>query len=126
MVPAAFVSLEAFPLTANGKVDRRALPAAGKKTGNEESYVAPRTELETMLCGLWEQLLQVARVGIHDNFFALGGHSLLATQLVSRIHNTLGLEIPLVAAFRSPTVAGFAVEIERLGTCQGGTRIAPI
>ncbi len=90
MVPAVFVRLERLPLTANGKVDRRALPEPDEARTAGEEYEAPRTPAEEALAGLWAGLLGVERVGIHDNFFALGGHSLLATQLVSRVRGIAG------------------------------------
>ena len=86
MVPAVFVLLDAFPLTANGKVDRRALPTPdGRRPELDEAFVACRTPTEELLAEIWGQVLGVERVGIYDNFFQLGGHSLLATQVVSRI-----------------------------------------
>ena len=91
MVPAAFVVLEALPLTPNGKVDRRALPAP--ETGRPQlagQYVAPRTPVEQHVAAIWELVLGVEGVGVHDNFFALGGHSLLATQVVSYPHHVCG------------------------------------
>ncbi|HKV94723.1 MAG TPA: amino acid adenylation domain-containing protein [Candidatus Angelobacter sp.] len=111
-IPSAWVVLEAIPLTANGKIDRNALPAP-EQSAVLDNFVAPRNELETVLCGLWSQLLHLSQVGIHDNFFALGGHSLMATQLIARIRSSLQKEISLAALFRSPTVAGLAAEVEQ-------------
>ncbi|HEY9641773.1 MAG TPA: phosphopantetheine-binding protein, partial [Coleofasciculaceae cyanobacterium] len=115
MVPSAFVVLETLPLTANGKVDRRALPAPDasriNRTGAE---VEPRSPLEITLAHLWSELLGVNRVGIHDNFFALGGHSLLATQLTSRIRDEFNVELPLQSLFESPTIAQLVPIINRL------------
>ncbi|HEX8474391.1 MAG TPA: amino acid adenylation domain-containing protein, partial [Pyrinomonadaceae bacterium] len=113
MVPAAFVELESIPLTPNGKVDRRALPAPEQnraETGIE--YAAPRTPIEEMLAGIWSEVLGVEQVGIHDNFFELGGHSLLASRLLSRARANFALELPLRALFESPTVSTLASQIE--------------
>jgi amino acid adenylation domain-containing protein len=113
MVPGAFVFLEAMPLTASGKVNRRALPAPEIGAGAAATeYVAPRTPLEELIAGLWAEVLGVERVGVHDNFFALGGHSLLATQLVSRVRGHFAVELPLRNLFETPTVAGLAERIE--------------
>ena len=109
MVPARFVTLDAIPLTANGKVDRRSLPEPGEEIGAE--YVAPRTPLEESLAAIWQELLGVERVGVHDDFFALGGHSLLATQAVLRIRSTIG-DVPLHSLFNAPTIAALAEAIE--------------
>ncbi|HSS47862.1 MAG TPA: amino acid adenylation domain-containing protein, partial [Thermoanaerobaculia bacterium] len=118
MVPAAFVHLEALPLTANGKIDRRALAALSPAGGEAAAaYAAPRTPTEELLAGIWADLLQVERVGIHDDFFAAGGHSLLATRLVARLRAPFGCEPPLAALFENPTLAGFAAAVERL--CSG-------
>ena len=103
MIPAAFVVLDQLPLTANGKLDRRALPAP-ELSGAEDSYVAPRTPVEEMLVGIWQELLRVERVGVTDNFFELGGHSLLLTQLASRIGEMFQVELPLRVLFITPTV----------------------
>ena len=111
MVPSAFVILDAFPLTPNGKVNRKALPAPERKRSEQEIYVAPRTETEEQLVAIWSDVLGVKQIGVHDDFFALGGHSLLATQLISRIRDSLNTELPLLALFNHPTVAGLAVEI---------------
>ncbi|HET6762194.1 MAG TPA: amino acid adenylation domain-containing protein, partial [Longimicrobiaceae bacterium] len=107
MVPAAFVVLPALPLTANGKVDRRALPAP-TPGGDGDAFVAPRTETERALAEIWAGCLTVERVGVHDNFFALGGHSLVATRVVSAIRERLRVELPLRALFAAQTVAELA------------------
>ncbi|MGI9309603.1 MAG: amino acid adenylation domain-containing protein, partial [Gammaproteobacteria bacterium] len=111
MVPSAFVILDAFPLTPNGKVDRKALPAPERKRSEQEIYVAPRTPAEEELVAIWSEVLGIAKVGVHDDFFALGGHSLLATQLISRIRDRLQTELPLMSLFNHPTVAGLAVAV---------------
>ncbi|RKH23190.1 amino acid adenylation domain-containing protein, partial [Corallococcus sp. CA031C] len=113
MVPSAFVVLPALPLTANGKVDRKALPEP-REAGVEVSgtYVAPRTPTEEVLAGDWAQVLGVGRVGTRDNFFELGGHSLLATQAISRIRSSLGVQLPLRALFEAPTVAELALKVD--------------
>ena len=105
MVPSAIVILEGLPLTSNGKLDRRALPAPDLHSQLSDKYVAPRNSIEEILSGIWAQVLKVERVGIHDNFFELGGHSLLATQIISRIPEACGTSLPLRSLFKSPTVA---------------------
>ncbi len=112
MVPSAFVVLESLPLTPNGKVDRRALPAPQLRNELEESFVAPRTPIEEMLTSIWSNILSIDSVGIHDNFFELGGHSLLATQVISRVRDTLAVELPLRSLFEAPTIAGLAERVE--------------
>ncbi|HEV7518826.1 MAG TPA: condensation domain-containing protein, partial [Thermoanaerobaculia bacterium] len=113
MVPAAWVLLAELPLTANGKVDRRSLPAP-EETGREErGYVAPQSSVEEVLVGIWEEVLRRERVGVEDDFFAVGGHSLLATQVTSRVRRVLGVELPLKIFFESPTIASLATAIER-------------
>jgi len=113
MIPAAFVVLDAMPLTPNGKVDRSALPAPDQSRPElENSFVAPRTPVEELLAEIWAEVLGLERVGIHDDFFDLGGHSLLATRVVSRIHKALQLEFPLRILFEAFTVAGLAERIE--------------
>ncbi|HEX7314773.1 MAG TPA: condensation domain-containing protein, partial [Pyrinomonadaceae bacterium] len=112
MAPSSFVMLGAMPLTANGKVDRRALPEPDASEGLESSYVAPRTQVEEMLCGIWSEVLGTERVGVRDNFFELGGHSLLVTRAVSRIRDAFGVEIAMRAIFEHPTVCELAAVVE--------------
>ncbi|MDF5727434.1 MAG: non-ribosomal peptide synthase/polyketide synthase, partial [Rhizonema sp. PD38] len=114
MIPSAIVILEFFPLTPNGKVDRRALPKPHLDTALLEKHVAPCTPIEEMLAFLWAQVLKVEQVGIYDNFFTLGGHSLLATQLVSRIRTSFKVELPLRELFAAPTIAQLALLIQQL------------
>jgi amino acid adenylation domain-containing protein len=108
MVPAAFMMLDALPLNPNGKLDRKALPAADFGAVAADEYVAPRNEVEQALAEIWAEMLEIGRVGIHDDFFALGGHSLLATRLVWRIQSAMSGDIDLVALFENPTIAGLA------------------
>jgi amino acid adenylation domain-containing protein len=112
MMPSAFVVLEALPLTPNGKVDRRALPQPELRPELEPTFVAPRTPIEEILANIWGCVLGIEQVGIDDNFFELGGHSLLATQVISRVRNTLAVELPLRSLFETPTVASFAQQVE--------------
>ncbi len=114
MMPSAFVVLDELPLTHNGKIDRKALPAPDYVAEHELQYIAPRTETEQKLAELWQEILDVARVGIDDDFFTLGGHSLKATQVTARIPDLFGVDVPLSALFEAPTVAGLAEEIETL------------
>jgi amino acid adenylation domain-containing protein len=109
MLPSAFVRLEALPLTPNGKVDRRALlNLEGQRLDAKEPYVMPQNETEQTIAAMWQGLLHVEKVGIHDNFFDLGGHSLLGTQLISQLRNTFQVEFSLRSLFEEPTVAGIA------------------
>ena len=112
MMPSAFVMLETMPLTANGKLDRRALPAPDDRPA-EESYVAPRNATEEILAGIWTRVLRRERVSVHDNFFVIGGHSLLATQVITRIRAVFAIELPLRRLFEYPTVATLAQVIEK-------------
>ena len=115
MVPSAFVVLESLPVTANGKVDRLALPAPEPiKLEWAGGYVAPHTSIEEVLVKIWVEVLGIKRVGIRDNFFELGGHSLLATQLVSRVRDAFGVELPLRRVFEAPTVSELSKIVESL------------
>src|SRR5205823_1594874 len=114
MVPGAFVFLEAIPLTVNGKVDRRALPApSGERPGEGQGYVGPRTPVEELLCGIWGNVLKVERVGIEDNFFDLGGHSLHLTQLAARIETSFNVRLALRTLFKALTVSEMALAISQ-------------
>jgi amino acid adenylation domain-containing protein len=125
MLPAAVVVLDALPLTANGKVNHKALPPPHVAVAMEASpTIAPTTSLEASLVEVWTQLLG-RTVGIHDNFFELGGHSLLATQLVSRLRDRLQVELPLRSVFEASTIAALAEKIEALQAAQTGSSMAP-
>ncbi|MFL5383051.1 MAG: amino acid adenylation domain-containing protein, partial [Longimicrobiaceae bacterium] len=125
MVPAAFVAMDALPLTRNGKVDRRALPDPEAGAG-AEAYVPPRTPTEEVLAGIWAGVLGVERVGSEGGFFALGGHSLLATRVVSGVREAFGVDLPLRAIFESPTLAAVAAAIDRLVRAGEGLGAPPI
>ena len=113
MTPAHIIALDAMPLAANGKLDRRALPTPDV-ADMQKHYVAPRNDHEARLAAIWQDVLQIARIGVHDNFFELGGHSLLATQIVSRVRADCNVVLPLRSLFESPTVAELAEAVERL------------
>ncbi|HEU5124960.1 MAG TPA: amino acid adenylation domain-containing protein [Verrucomicrobiae bacterium] len=120
MVPSCFVPLAALPLSPSGKVDRQNLPKPGDSRPElSQKYVAPRTPIEEVIASIWGEVLGINRVGIHDNFFDLGGHSLLATQVISRMRETLQVEVPLLSLFTLPTVGALA---ERLGDAANQTQ----
>ncbi|MEO2256755.1 non-ribosomal peptide synthase/polyketide synthase [Paenibacillus amylolyticus] len=114
MVPARLVSLDQLPLTPNGKIDRKALPEPTGEVEAGREYMAPRTTLETRLALIWQQVLGIARVGVHDDFFDLGGHSLRASALVSKIRKELQVEVPLRDVFRYTTIEQLAQRISGL------------
>lgn len=107
MVPSAFVQLEALPLSPNGKLDRKALPAPGQDAVLSRSFEAPQGEVETALAQIWAEVLKIERVGRHDHFFELGGHSLLAVSLVARMRQA-GLDADARVLFSQPTLAELA------------------
>ena len=113
MVPTAFVALDAFPQTPNGKVDRAALPAPPHTRPHlANEWVAPRTATEEALASIWSGVLGIGGVGVEDDFFELGGHSLLATQVIARAREAFATDVPLQAIFEAPTIAGLAAVIE--------------
>lgn len=114
MIPSAFVSLDALPLTPNGKIDRRGLPAPTiTRLEWDQPFVAPHTSTEQSLAEIWAAVLGLERMGINQNFFEAGGHSLLATQVMARIHQTFGFELPLRCLFEAPTIAEFAALVDQ-------------
>ncbi|WP_038717328.1 non-ribosomal peptide synthetase [Burkholderia pseudomallei] len=120
MVPSAYVRLDAWPLTPNGKLDRRALPAPADDAYARAEYEAPRGAKEEALAAIWRELLHVERVSRHDNFFELGGHSLLAVQLVSRLRQALSVEVALSTVFDAPVLSALAERLEA-----GNTEVLP-
>ncbi|CAJ6496055.1 syringomycin synthetase [Burkholderia pseudomallei] len=120
MVPSAYVRLDAWPLTPNGKLDRRALPAPADDAYARAEYEAPRGAKEEALAAIWRELLHVERVSRHDNFFELGGHSLLAVQLVSRLRQALSVEVALSTVFDAPVLSALAERLEA-----GNTAVLP-
>jgi amino acid adenylation domain-containing protein len=115
MIPAAFVTLEALPMTGNGKINRRALPAPDWSRVSTEARTAPTDQLEIMLIRIWERVLGIAGIHVDDNFFDLGGHSLLAVRLLSEVEKVVGRKVPLASLFRGSTVASQA-KLLREGT----------
>ncbi|MFL1673005.1 phosphopantetheine-binding protein, partial [Paenibacillus dendritiformis] len=102
------VHLEHMPLTSNGKIDRKALPAPEGSSNTGTEYVAPRTVVEIQLVQIWHEVLRHQNIGITDNFFDIGGHSLRAMALVAKIHKEMGAEIPLREVFQYPTIEQMA------------------
>ena len=117
MQPSAYVVLEAFPLTATGKLDRQALPSPSLDAYASRDYEAPQGEIEQALAALWQSVLRADRVGRDDNFFELGGHSLSGMQVLTRIHAAFGVEVPMRMLFDSPT-------LRQLASCVEGLRVA--
>jgi amino acid adenylation domain-containing protein len=127
MIPAAFVPLDAMPLTDNGKVDRRALPAPDRMRPDlQEAFVAPRSQSEELVVGIWSNVLGLERIGVYDSFFELGGHSLLAVQIISRIREVFEVELPVRALFEAPTVAGLTERIEAARRNDEGLQTYPL
>ncbi|MBC7924276.1 MAG: amino acid adenylation domain-containing protein, partial [Bryobacteraceae bacterium] len=113
MVPTFFIEVEKMPLTPNGKVDRKALPAPDQSQVEiDREYVAARTPVEEMLTGIWSDVLGVEQVSVHDDFFNLGGHSLLATRVISRVRESFQVELPLSSLFEAPTLRQFGSHVE--------------
>ncbi|MCM3623871.1 amino acid adenylation domain-containing protein [Brevibacillus borstelensis] len=113
MIPSLFVLLDAFPLTSNGKVDRKSLPAPDESQfARDREWVGPRTPAEQSLAEIWSEVLGVQRIGVHDNFFEIGGHSLLATQVISRISSHFGVEVSLRTFFEQPIIEHLAALVD--------------
>lgn len=123
MIPSLWVELQGMPLTANGKINRHALPEAGTVTGEKDKYETARNEKEARLITIWQEVLEVEQVGIHDNFFELGGHSLLAVRLVSVIRKAFAVEMPIGDVFDYPSIAQLA---DRLDQLAGTTPLPPV
>jgi acyl carrier protein len=115
MVPSVYVLMDDLQLTPSGKIDRRALPAPDRSRPElEEVFIAPRSQSEELVAGIWGNVLGVERIGVHDNFFEIGGHSLLATRVVSRIQQEFHLDLKLMDFFKMPTIAELTERIEGL------------
>jgi len=124
MIPAVFLSLEALPITPNGKLDRRALPAP--VDGEAVAGEAPRTPVEDVVAGIWADVLGCERIGSRDDFFALGGHSLLLTRVLSRVTETFGVEVPLRTVFEVPTVEAMARTVAAMLAAGAGLPATPL
>ncbi|MBS0178290.1 MAG: amino acid adenylation domain-containing protein [Nitrospira sp.] len=126
MMPSATVLLPRFPLTPNGKIDRNVLPMPDVVGQLAHQYVAPRTPTEELLAGIWAEVLQVARVGGHDNFFDLGGHSLLATQAMARLRDVFRIDLPMRVLFESATVSELALAVDAARGSDPGEQAPPL
>ncbi|WP_055108259.1 non-ribosomal peptide synthetase [Paenibacillus ihumii] len=113
MMPSRYIQVDQLPLTINGKVDTGRLPEPGPDSSSKPAYIAPRTDIETALARIWEDVLGVSPVGIHDHFFQLGGHSLSAMTVIAGIHKQLNRQIPLKLLFEQPTIEGLARALEQ-------------
>ena len=117
MLPVAYVALEQIPLSANGKTDRKRLPAV-ELSNNQQTYIAPRTVTEAKIALFWQELLKIEHIGVEDNFFELGGHSLSATRLVHKVSDEFGTDIVLKQFFEQATIASLAQMVEQGGSLQ--------
>ena len=121
MIPTTFILLDALPLTPNGKVDRAALPAPdATNTARHSETAVPSNPIEARLAEIMSGLLGLEQIGRDDNFFMLGGHSLLGTQVIMRVSESFGVEIPLRTLFDAPTIEQLAAEVERLVIARSG------
>jgi acyl carrier protein len=114
MLPSALVRLDALPLSANGKIDRKALPQPDMAAQSGRAYTAPRNAAEETLVGIWQEVLGIEKIGVADNFFDLGGHSLLAVQVLSRLRRVFGIEVPLRRLFEASAIEALALLVEEL------------
>jgi aspartate racemase len=127
MIPSFFVEMEAFPLTPNGKIDRRSFPEPeNSKLESNAGYAAPESELELQLAGIWRKALNVERIGANDNFFELGGHSLLAARLFAQIERKLGVNLPLAILFQAPSIRQLSEKIKQNNWKSSWKSLVPI
>jgi len=126
MAPAALVTLERMPLSPNGKVDRKALPAPEAASQDNQNFIGPRNPTEEVLTAIWSEILNTERIGVEDNLFEHGAHSLLVTQVISRIRKVFKVEPPLRLFFECPTIGGMARAIETLQSKAEGIAAPPI
>ncbi len=127
MIPAAFIIMDAFPLTPSGKVNRKALPKPEQSDLDlAASITAPRTPEEELMAGIWSDILHTDKIGVHNSFFDLGGHSLMATQVISRIRDAFEVELPLRSLFEKPTIALLVDEINTIRNSEAGISMPPI
>jgi amino acid adenylation domain-containing protein len=127
MIPSAFVLVERFPLTANGKIDIKALPSVNEnRIENNDEFAAPRDPLEQVLAQLWAKVLKVKRVGLHDNFFELGGHSILAVRIIVEIERLCKKRLPLATLLQAPTIAGLAEILRKENWTPSWSSLLPI
>jgi aspartate racemase len=127
MVPAQFVFLDSFPLTQNGKIDRKALPAPSHgHVSSAHEFIAPRTETEKKVAAMWAELLKVEQIGIHDDFFDLGGHSLMAIKALSRIREEFDVDLPLATLLQAPTVAQLAALLHKEDFTPSWSLLVPV
>jgi acyl carrier protein len=124
MLPSIFIFLERLPISANGKLDRSALPDPPENRPElDTAYVPPKSRLEHRLAEMWSEIFSLDRIGIHDDFFALGGDSLMATRLVSRIQQVFRIALPMSSVFTAPTVYQLALWLRALGIEDGGRHV---
>ena len=126
MIPSAFVSVEKIPLTPNGKVDRKALPAPSQRVTVKNEFVPPRDAAEQMLAQLWARDLNVKRVGLNDNFFELGGHSLLAVRITVEIEKLMNIRLPLATLLQAPTIADLAEVLRKSHWTPSWSSLVPL
>jgi amino acid adenylation domain-containing protein len=124
MVPSYLISLPAFPLNSNGKLDKAALPRPEEATDRQSEYIPPRNDVDRQIVAIWEEVLERSGIGIRDNFFDLGGHSLKATRVISRIHEMYGIKIDLKNLFIDPTVEHLSNYVETVQWMEKGSEVA--
>ena len=128
MLPSEFIFLDSMPLTATGKIDRRALPSldVAQAEAGKVLYVAPQTPMEKLLVQIGQEVLKVERIGVNDSFFEMGGNSLVAAQFVSRVRKACRVELPFRVVFRTPSIAGIAKYLEEVQAAQQEQASAPV